>query len=161
MAVPIRFQPLPPDPRAELHARLEAAPEEHAEALLEVYEILQSLHDRGIFKALKGLLGAGDFVLENVVETAKTPEAIRTVRNALLLSKMLGMIEPELLEHAITSVTEGWALGSVKATQPPGFLTLFQKFSNKESRRGLAAAAEILETFGKRLGSESTERKEG
>ena len=100
-------------------------------------------------------------MLENVVETAKTPEAIRTVRNALLLSKMLGMIEPELLEHAITSVTQGWALGSVKATQPPGFLTLFQKFSNKESRRGLAAAAEILETFGKRLGSESTERKEG
>jgi uncharacterized protein YjgD (DUF1641 family) len=153
MAVPIHFQPLQRDPREELRARLEAAPAEHAEALLTVYEILQSLHDRGILDALKGFLNASDFVLENVIETVKTPEAIRTIRNVILLSKMLGTIEPELLADAINSFSEGLSLGAAKPAEPPGLFWLVQKFSSKESRRGLAAAAETLETFGKRLGS--------
>jgi uncharacterized protein YjgD (DUF1641 family) len=152
MAAPIRFKPLQRDSREELHARLEAAPAAHAEALLAVYEILQSLHDRGILEALKGFLNAGDFVLENVVETVRTPEAIRTIRNVILSSKMLGSIEPELLGHAVNSISEGLALGAAKA-EPPGLFSLVQKLSSKESRRGLAAAAEILETFGRRLGS--------
>jgi uncharacterized protein YjgD (DUF1641 family) len=151
MAAPIRFQPLQRDPREELHARLEAAPVAHAEALLAVYEILQSLHDRGILEALRGFLNTSDFVLESVVETVKTPEAIRTIRNVILSSKMLGSIEPELLGHAINSISEGLALGAAKS--PPGLFSLVQKLGSKESRRGLAAAAEILETFGRRLGS--------
>ena len=53
MALPIRFQPPHRDPRDELHTRLQEAPEEHAEALLAVYDILQGLHDRGILAALK------------------------------------------------------------------------------------------------------------
>jgi uncharacterized protein YjgD (DUF1641 family) len=152
MAVPIRFQPVPHDPREELHARLEAAPAEHAEALLAVYDILQGLHDRGVLDALKGLLSASEFVLETAVETAKTPEAIRSVRNLILLSKKLDSIEPEVLGHLIDSVPEGLAQTSAKGTKPPGLFSLLQKFSSKDSRRGLAAAANILETFGKRLG---------
>jgi uncharacterized protein YjgD (DUF1641 family) len=152
MAAPIRFQPVPHDPREELHARLEAAPEEHAEALLAVYDILQSLHDRGVLDALKGVLSASDFVLETAVETAKTPEAIRRIRNLILLSKKLDSIEPEVLGHLIDAVPEGLAQTSAEGTKPPGLLALVQKFSSKDSRRGLAAAANILEQFGKRLG---------
>lgn len=160
MAVPIRFQPLPRDPREELHSRLEAAPAEHVEALLAVYDILQGLQDRGVLDTLKGLLSASDFVLETVVETAKTPEAILTIRNLILLSKKLDSIDPELLGHLIDSVPEG--LGrAAKRTEPPGLFPLVQKFTSKASRRGLAAAAEILEAFGRRLGSGSPEGKEG
>ena len=152
MAVPLRFQPVPRDPREELHARLEAAPEEHAEALLAVYDILQGLHDRGVLDALKGVLSASDFVLETAVETAKTPEAIRKIRNVILLSKKLDSIEPEVLGHLIDSIPEGLAQSLAKGTEPPGLFSFVQKFSSKDSRRGLAAAANILETFGKRLG---------
>jgi uncharacterized protein YjgD (DUF1641 family) len=159
MAVPIRFQPVPPDPREELHTRLEAAPVEHAEALLAVYDILQGLHDRGVLDALKGVLNASDFVLETAVETAKTPEAIRRIRNLILLSKKLDSIEPEVLGHLIDSIPEGLAQSSAKGTEPPGLFSLVRKFSNRDSRRGLAAAANILETFGKRLGIPP--RKEG
>src|ERR1700747_1274528 len=69
----------------------------------------------------------------------------------VLSSKMLGSIEPELLGHAINSISEGLALGAAKS--PPGLFSLVQKLGSKESRRGLSAAAEILETFGRRLGS--------
>jgi uncharacterized protein YjgD (DUF1641 family) len=161
MAVPIRFQPAQRDPREELHSRLEAAPAEHAEALLAAYDVLQGLHDRGILAALKGLLSASDFVLESVVGTAETPEAIRRIRNLILLSNKLDSIEPELLGHMIDSVPEGLARASAKRTEPPGLFSLVQKFSSKDSRRGLAVAAEILETFGRRLGSGSAEGKEG
>jgi hypothetical protein len=34
-------------------------------------------------RRLKGVLGASDFLLETVVETANRPEAIRTIRNSL------------------------------------------------------------------------------
>ena len=159
MAAPLRFQPVPRDPREELHARLEAAPEDHAEALLAVYDILQGLHDRGVLDALKGVLSASNFVLETAVETAKTPEAIRRIRNLILLSQKLDSIEPEVLGHLIDSIPEGLAQSSTKGTEPPGLFSLVQKFTNKDSRRGLAAAANILETFGKRLGI--SPRKEG
>ena len=129
------------------------------EALLAVYDILQGLHDRGILAAVKGLLSASDFLLETVVETAKTPEAIRTIRNLILLSKKLDSIDPELLGCLIDSVPKGLAQAT-KQTEPPGLFTLMQKFSSKDSRRGLAAAAEILETFGQSLSSGLPKAKE-
>jgi uncharacterized protein YjgD (DUF1641 family) len=159
MAHPIRYQPPHRDPRDELHTRLEEAPEEHAEALLALYEILQALQDRGVLAAMKGLLSASDFLLETVVETAKTPEAIRTIRNLILLSKKLDSIEPEVLGRLIDSVPRGLAQAT-KRTEPPGLFTLVQKFSSRDSRRGLAAAAEILETFGRSLGAASPQGKE-
>jgi hypothetical protein len=60
-------------------------------------EVLQGLHDRGILAALKGALGASDIVLESAVDVVNTPEGIRTMRNLLLLAKLVGNIEPELL----------------------------------------------------------------
>lgn len=160
MAVPIRFQPMQRDPREELHSRLESASAEHAEALIAVYDILQGLHDRGVLDALKGVLSASDFLLETVVETAKRPEAVRRFRNMILLSKKLDSIDPELLGHMIDSVPEGLARATKRA-EAPGLFSLVQKFSSKESRRALAAAAEILETFGRRLGPESRESEKG
>ena len=152
MAVPIRFQPVPRDPREELHARLEAAPQSMPRRSWRSMISFEGLHDRGVLEALKGVLNASDFVLETAVETAKTPEAIRRIRNLILLSKKLDSIEPEVLGHLIDSVPEGLAQTSAKRNETPGLFSLVQKFSSKDSRRGLAAAANILETFGKRLG---------
>jgi uncharacterized protein YjgD (DUF1641 family) len=152
MAVPIRFQVPQYDPREELRARLDAAPVEHSEALLEAYEVLQGLHDRGILAALKGALGASDKVLESVTDIVKTPEGIRTIRNLLLLARLLGRIEPELLGGILGAVPEAVNKGAAAQPNPPGLLSLAQKFSGKESRRGLAAAADILESIGRSLG---------
>jgi len=41
MAQPIALEIPPRNPRAELRSRLEEAPEEHAEAVLAAYEVLQ------------------------------------------------------------------------------------------------------------------------
>jgi len=80
-------------------SRLEKAPAEHAEALLAGLEVLQGLHDQGVLEILRGVLEGGNKILEIVVEAAKTPEGIRAIRNLVILSKILGSIDPELLKR--------------------------------------------------------------
>ena len=79
MAQPIALKLPPRDSRAELQARLQNAPLEHAEALLSVYDVLQRLHDRGMLDLLRGALGSSDRVLEILVEAAKTPQSAGTM----------------------------------------------------------------------------------
>ena len=105
------------------------------------YEVLQGLHDRGILAALKGALGASDLMLESAVAIVKTPEGIRTMGNLLLLARLLGRMEPELLDRFVGAIPEAINKGAAAQPNPPGLLSLAQRFSGNESRRGLAVAA--------------------
>src|SRR5712671_3334380 len=122
MARPIPLELPKRDPREELHSRLEKAPAEHAEAILAGFEVLQGLHDRGVLELLRGVLGGGDKILEIVVEATKTPEAIRGVRNLLIMTKTFGSIDPELLKKFAEAVPEA-LVGAAKAQEkePPSF----------------------------------------
>jgi hypothetical protein len=60
MAQPIPLEIPPRNPRAELRSRLEQAPEEHAEAVLAAYEVLQELHNHGVLEIMRGALAASD-----------------------------------------------------------------------------------------------------
>src|SRR5438552_14037953 len=104
MSQPIRLEFPPRDTRAELQTRLQNAPLQHAEALLSGYDLLQRLHDSGVLDFLRGGLGSSDKVLSIVVDGAKTPEAINATRNLLILSKVVFMLEPALLEEIVTAV---------------------------------------------------------
>jgi uncharacterized protein YjgD (DUF1641 family) len=95
MAQPIPLEIPPRNPRAELRSRLEDAPEQHAEAVLAAYEVLQELHDRGLLEIMRGALAASGEILEKVVDNTKTPEAIRAIRNLLFWRQILGSIAPE------------------------------------------------------------------
>ncbi len=97
MAQPITLDMPVRDPRVELLKRLREAPAEHAEALLAGYEVLQGLHDSGVLDLLRGTLGSRDEVLGVAVRTADSRSSIRAIRNLLLLSNMLGEIDPEIL----------------------------------------------------------------
>ena len=54
MAQPIALEIPPRDARKELLTRLENAPAEHAEALLDSYELLQQLHEARVFEFCAG-----------------------------------------------------------------------------------------------------------
>jgi uncharacterized protein YjgD (DUF1641 family) len=157
MAAPIRFESVRRDAREELLDRLEQAPGEHAEALLAIYDLLQGLHDRGVLDALNGALSSSDFIMETVVETANAPENIRAIRNLILLSKLLGSVDPDLLGHLAVAIPEGLAQASEPSAKTPSLLSLLQKFNSQDSRRGMAFAAGLLESVGKRLGEKKAE----
>src|SRR5260370_7593985 len=96
MARPIPLELPKRDPREELRFRLEQAPIEHAEAVLAGFEVLQGLHDKGVLELLRGVLDGGNTILEIAVEATKTPEAIHGIPNLLILTKIVGAIQPQL-----------------------------------------------------------------
>ncbi len=151
MAQPIPLELPPGDPRTELQARLQNAPLEHARALLAAYEVLQGLHDRGVFELVRGALGSSDKVIEIIVEGAKTPDSIRGIRNIIILAKILGTVEPELVEGFAKSLPEAIAFTKAHESKPPGLWGVLKTFGNKDFRRGLLLVNSMLEAFGRNL----------
>ena len=122
MARPIPLELPKRHPRHELHSRLEQAPGDHAEAVLASFEVLQGLHNQGVLELLRGMLGGGDKILEIVVQATKTPEAVRGIRNLLIMTKVLGSIEPELLEKFAQAVPDALVgVANAEQKEPPGF----------------------------------------
>ena len=157
MARPIPLELPKRDPREELHSRLEKAPAEHAEAILAGFEVLQSLHDRGVLELLRGVLDGGNKILEIVVEATKTPEAIRGIRNLVIMTKIFGSIDPELLKKLAEAIPDV-LVGEAKAqeTEPPGFWEVLHILRSKNLRRGLAVVNNLLEALGRNFSSEKS-----
>jgi uncharacterized protein YjgD (DUF1641 family) len=153
MAQPIPLEIPPRNPGAELRSRLEQAHEEHAEAVLAAYEVLQELHNRGVLEIMRGALAASDEILETVVDNVKTPEAIRAIRNLLFWRQILGSIEPEWFKGIFKAIPEGIAEATAEREKPIGFFGLLRRLTSKDSLRGLAAGIDFLQAFGRHLQS--------
>ena len=157
MARPIPLELPKRDPREELRCRLEQAPIEHAEAVLAGFEVLQGLHDKGVLELLRGVLDGGNTILEIAVEATKTPEAIHGIRNLLILTKIVGAIDPELLKKfavAVPDALEGAAKAQEK--EPPGFWEVLRIVRSRNLRRGLAVMNSALEALGKNFSTEKS-----
>lgn len=152
MARPIALEFSPRDPTAELRSKLENAPAEHAEALLAAYEVLQAMHDQGVLDILRGALDARDELIESAVTTMNTPESIRAIRNLVFCGRILASIEPEWLKGIFQAVP-GVAQATSERDKPLGLWGLWRKLCSKDSLRGMAAAVDFLEAFGRHLRS--------
>jgi uncharacterized protein YjgD (DUF1641 family) len=153
MAPPIALELPPRNPAAELRARLENAPKEHAEALLAGYELLQALHEQGVLDILRGALNAKDKILEIAVTAINTPEAIRGIRNLLFCRRILGSIEPGSFQGLFQAIPEGIAQATARRDKPIGFWGLLRRIRSKNSLRAMAATVDFLEAFGRHLHS--------
>ena len=136
MANPLTFKPLPVDPHLELERRLNAAPREHAEALLVVYDIIQAAHDNGLLDTAHGLISARDTIIGKLAEYAKTPEGETGIRNLLAAAKMLAALDPEILDQLSRSVVTA-AQQHQQEQKPPSLWQLFKRTNSDDSRRGL------------------------
>lgn len=149
MARPIPLE-ITHDPTEELRRKVQEVPVNHAEAVLAGFEVLQALHDQGVLELLRGILGGGERVLEIVVEAAKTREAIRGIRNLVVISKVLGSIEPELLEKFAQAIPAALvSVAKAEQAEPPGFWGIVKIFRSRNLRRGLAVVNNLLEAWGK------------
>ncbi len=151
MARPIPLELPPRDARGELQKRLEQAPTEHAEALLDSYELLQQLHDHGVLQLLRGAIGASDKLVETAVDASKSEESIRAIRNVLILGKVLGSINPEVLQCLATAAAETLGSYDKPVIEPPGLLSLLNQFRHKELRRSIALINRFLESLGNQI----------
>lgn len=151
MARPIPFEQSSLDPGASLRERLERAPVEHAEALLDTYELLQDLRDAHVFELLHGVLKKGDKVVELAVDAVKEPDAVRGLTNLIILSKILGSIDPALLHGVAAAVRETIQTTHQQEGAPPGFFALLQQLRHKETRRALGLMTMFLSSLGRHL----------
>jgi phosphohistidine phosphatase SixA len=113
MAQRLEFQTSPCDPREALRARLERAPDDHAEALLAAYDLLRQLHERGILDIARSALATSDELLAQAVDEVDTPQASRAVRQLLVWRQVVDSIDPESFRVLLQAIPEGLAKASV------------------------------------------------
>lgn len=153
MATPISFKPNPVDPHLELERRLNAAPREHAEALLVVYDILQAAHDNGLLDTAHGLISARDTIAGKLAEYAKTPEGETGIRNLLATAKIVAALDPEVLDQLSKSILAA-SQQHKQEQNPPSLWQLFKRTNTEDSRRGLSFLTLLLSGLGKSLKEE-------
>ena len=151
--VPFRVQPVPA--AEETQRKLDAAPLAHAEAVLNAFRTLQTLHDTHTLDFVRGLLGAGDEVLSQVVSVATSPQSTRAIRNLLILTNLLGSIDPDTLHRITSAVTP--MLTERQPVEPPSLFAMTKRLFSKDTRRALGAGLAVLEGLGRSLGPSSTE----
>ncbi|WP_158945736.1 DUF1641 domain-containing protein [Granulicella sp. S190] len=150
MAKPIAFKPITVDFKADLVRKLEKAPEEHAEALLLAYDVLEEAHRKGLLSLLHGAIGAKDTIFNTLSKYAAQPEGIAAIRNLLTAAKVLTELDPELLDQL--SKVMGHATKEHQAEQkPPSLFQLAKRATSEDSRRGLSFMTLILSGLGRSL----------
>jgi len=148
MAQPISSLP-PHQNGAGVDRHLREAPQRHADAILSALELLQLLHDRGVLDLVRGMVGAGDQLVETLTTAVDTPESVRAIRNFLLLTKFFASIPPDVLSSLVRTATEG--AEREKAHRAPGLLSLLRRLRSENSRHAIAVTLDLLESVGKGL----------
>ena len=148
MAQPLSYVPAPArgdSPEQRLHGAASA----HADAILSGYEVLQLLHDRGVLELMRGMLGAGDEVVETVVGAVNTPDATRAIRNFILLTKFFGSIPCAVLNSLDQTMIDG--SHKKKAQKAPSLWQLFRRLRQENTRHALGIMLDLAESVGKGL----------
>lgn len=145
MAHQIMFKPQPVDERKELMQRVESAPQEHAEALLAAWDLLETSHEKGILDMVQGLMGARDMIAGKLAEAANSADGVNVMRNLIALGRILAAIDPDMLYR----VSRALDRHAPKMQQsPPSLLSLFRQFRAEDTRRGLAYGLELMAVLG-------------
>ena len=143
MAKPVAYRVFtPPDTREELKRRIDAAPAEHADAILSAYRLLEEAHESGTLEMLRGALAAQDSIINHVVGMVSQPEMVNGLRNLIVLGKVLGNIN-----QTFETVSPGD--DKVRRRRaPPSLFGLLSRMNTPDARRGIEVAAGLLAAVG-------------
>ncbi|MGD0646691.1 MAG: hypothetical protein ABR971_01775 [Acidobacteriaceae bacterium] len=142
MAVAVDFRTYtPPDSRLDLVRRIESAPREHADAVLEAYDVLQRLHDTGTLALVSGLLSAENTVIDKVSDVVSSKQAITMLRIAMILGSALTSIDADRV-HAAVAEAE---------TRTPSLWTLLRAACSTEVRKAAGLGLSLAQIFGASL----------
>jgi uncharacterized protein YjgD (DUF1641 family) len=142
MAQAVEFRTFTPNnARHDLIKRLEEAPEEHAEAILATYELLQRLHDKGLIDVANGLLSASTMVVEKAVDIVSSKPMITATRAALLGMNLLNNLDADRMHGLLTPTN----------ARPASLWSVVKQILSRDTWRGIAAGIGLLNLFGSAL----------
>jgi len=146
MAHAVEFRTLTPrNTRHDLIQRLEHAPEEHVEAILSAYELLQRLHDKGLIDVANGLLSASDTVIDRAVAVISSKQAVSATRAGLLMMNLLETLDVDRMHDLLTPAKP----------KPISVWSVVKQMFSGDSWRGMAAGVGLLNVFGAALRKET------
>jgi len=148
MAKPVAFTPRKADPRLELQRRLEAAPSEHAEALLVAYDLLEEAHKQGILDALHGAIKARDTIATLLAQFAAEPVNINALRHVISIGQMVGSFDPEPISNLAKEAHSAMDTQR-RESQPPSLWQLYKRMNQPDTRRGLSFLTSMLGALGR------------
>ena len=139
MANPVAFRTFTPaDERRDLMRRLEAAPREHAEALLEAYALLERLHSAKLLATANGLLSAGDILVDRLTNVVSSQQAVTLLQVGLILGDVVTSLDAARIQKVVAET---------KAATPSWF-SLLRRIFSADTRRMLGLTLGLLETAG-------------
>jgi hypothetical protein len=139
MSIAVEFREFTPrNSRYDLIRRLEEAPEKHAEAILNTYELLQRMHEKGLIDIANGLLSASDTVIERVADVVSSKQAITALRLALIGANLLDLVDPDTVSAAL----------SVPKNEPHTLWRVIKQAVASYFRLVLVTAIELVKVFG-------------
>jgi uncharacterized protein YjgD (DUF1641 family) len=150
MANPIAFKPITVDFKLDLQRRLEKAPNEHAAAMLQAWDVLEAAHEAGVLDLLHGMLESKDTIINTLSKYASQPEGVAGIRNLLTAAKMLTEVDPELLER-ISKVMVSAQEEHKQERTPPSLFQIARRATSEDGRRGLSFMTLILSGLGRSL----------
>jgi uncharacterized protein YjgD (DUF1641 family) len=152
MAVAVEFRTYtPPDSRLDLVRRIESAPREHAEAVLEAYDVLQRLHDTGALALVNGLLSAENTVIDKVSDVVSSKQAVTALRIAMILGGALTSIDADRVHAAVVEAE----------TRTPSLWQILRTACSKEVRKALGLGVALARIFGASLLSREHDANSG
>lgn len=150
MAVPVNFREFTPtNSRQDLLRRLEAAPEQHIEALLASYELLQRMHDAGLIDLANGLLSAGGTVISKISDVMEAREVLTALRTTFMLTNLLRVIDANELHNLLSETS----------ARPASFVGLGRELMNEDVRTGIATSIGLLKILGTAIRKSDEARK--
>jgi uncharacterized protein YjgD (DUF1641 family) len=139
MAIAVEFREFTPkDSRRDLIRRLEEAPEKHAEAILNAYELLQRLHEKGLIDIANGLLSASDTIIERVADVVSSKQAITAVRLALICGSLIDLVDPDKVSAVLSPAKQ----------KPHTLWRVIKQAVASYFRLVLVTAIELVKVFG-------------
>ncbi|MGG4489143.1 DUF1641 domain-containing protein [Metabacillus idriensis] len=148
-----RIEKTEEDKRKEDLREVEDALISHKEAIIDTLEILQHMQDRGVLPLLKGLFGQGDKVMDILVKTVDKKETTNSLKNLLLMTGVLGMINVKQLEPFLLKVNAGVA--RVAENKDPAEKTSYFDLARSLKDPEVNRAVTLLISFLKGMGQET------
>jgi uncharacterized protein YjgD (DUF1641 family) len=142
MAHAVEFRTFTPkNARQDLIKRLEEAPEEHAEALLATYELLQRLYDKGLIDVANGLLSASSTVVEKAVDVISSKPAVTATRAGLIGMNLLNNLDADRMHDLLTPSNR----------KPASVWSTIKQLFSGDTWRGMSVGIGLLNLFGSAL----------
>ncbi|MED4877638.1 DUF1641 domain-containing protein [Anoxybacillus geothermalis] len=144
--------------RAEALAKLKAAVGDSEEAVRELLDVIEQLHESGLLEAASALLKSREKVAKIVVGQLNQKPVTTMINHAFALAGLASSLDPEktakLLEHIAEGAMEAYEQTAVE-TKKIGLFDLLKALNDPDVNRAIRFFLSVLKAIGQRLGADN------